>query len=78
MAPGSGWKHLVPLTDGLFETEVNMASLILVFLIFLLAIAGLGVGVLLGRAPLQGSCGGISCAACNSCPRRKTGGKADD
>lgn len=56
---------------GSYEAEIDMATLTLVFLIFSLAMAGLGIGVLLGRAPLKGSCGGISCGACQTCPRRK-------
>ncbi|MBF9029025.1 hypothetical protein HKCCE3408_01340 [Rhodobacterales bacterium HKCCE3408] len=41
--------------------------------IFLLAAGGLGLGLMLGRAPLRGSCGGDSCMAgdaCAACPRR--------
>lgn len=50
-----------------------MATLILVFLVFSLAMAGLGLGVMLGRAPIKGSCGGLSCGgACTACPRSKT------
>ena len=39
-----------------------MATLLLAFVIILLAIAGLAVGVMLGRAPIKGSCGGLACA----------------
>lgn len=39
---------------------------------FGLAGLGLGLGVLAGRAPLKGSCGGLSCGACKgSCARRR-------
>lgn len=41
--------------------------------IFTLAAAGLALGVMLGRAPLKGSCGGIECvpgARCTDCPNR--------
>jgi len=38
--------------------------LLLTFLFFVLAVAGLAVGVLAGRGPLRGSCGGIACARC--------------
>ena len=49
-----------------------MATLILGFAIILLAVGGLAVGVLMGRAPLKGSCGGLACGgACAACPRRK-------
>ncbi|NND37084.1 MAG: hypothetical protein HKN81_08110 [Gammaproteobacteria bacterium] len=34
------------------------------FLVFLLAVACLGLGVLVGREPLRGSCGGSACANC--------------
>lgn len=35
-----------------------MIAFVLSFFIFALAIAGLGVGAMLGRGPLRGSCGG--------------------
>ena len=34
------------------------------FLVFLLAVTGLALGVLAGREPLRGSCGGSACARC--------------
>ena len=49
-----------------------METLLLTFLILLLAIAGLAVGALAGRAPLKGSCGsqaclkGINCSICKA------------
>lgn len=36
--------------------------------VFVLAVLGLGIGVLSGRAPLRGSCGGLG--ACSGCKRR--------
>ncbi len=54
-----------------------METFILALVISLLAIAGLAVGVFLGRAPLRGSCGGLSCLKgidCGACPRRSQKG----
>lgn len=49
-----------------------MAAFLLSFLLIALAIAGLALGVLVGRAPLR-SCGGAACKgiACEACPRHK-------
>lgn len=49
-------------------------EILLVLAIFLLAAGGLGLGLMLGRGPLKGSCGGMSClkgAACEGCPNRE-------
>lgn len=52
-----------------------MATLILAIVLVTLAMLGLGLGVVLGRAPLKGSCGGsvctraISCAGCRAATR---------
>jgi len=43
-----------------------MIAFLLSFFIFALAIAGLSIGALFGRAPLRGSCGGNT--AINVCP----------
>ncbi len=40
-----------------------MVTFLFAFVILCLSVAGLGLGVLLGRRPLCGSCGG--CAGCN-------------
>lgn len=42
-------------------------------LIFLIAVLGLGAGLMLTGRPLKGSCGGLACiggGACEVCPRR--------
>ncbi len=44
-----------------------MGTFILTFTIILLAIAGLALGVIFGRAPIKGSCGGISCIKNGDC-----------
>ena len=43
-----------------------MTLFLLSFAVIALAFLGLGVGVLLGRGPLKGSCGGD--AVLNACP----------
>jgi hypothetical protein len=43
-----------------------MTLFLLSFAVILLAILGLGAGVMLGRSPLKGSCGGN--AALKACP----------
>ncbi len=49
-----------------------MATFILTFVIVLLSVAGLAIGVLAGRAPLGGSCGGGVCvrSGCAACRRQ--------
>ena len=41
-----------------------MATIILTVSIFILAAAGLGLGLLFRRCPLKGSCGGASACLC--------------
>lgn len=38
-----------------------MTTVLLTFIVFVLAMVGLGLGVLFGRAPVKGSCGGLAC-----------------
>ncbi len=44
-----------------------MAVFVLVFLVILLSITGLAVGILLGRAPLQGTCSASNCSKIIKC-----------
>jgi hypothetical protein len=48
-----------------------MQTLLLSLVVFLLSIGGLAVGLFFGRAPIKGSCGGLSCGhsfECAACP----------
>jgi hypothetical protein len=56
-----------------------LAVFLLTFLLVLLAITGLALGVLMGRKPLEGSCGTAHCTKimkCAGCPSRDNGGDA--
>lgn len=44
-----------------------MGTFILTFAIILLAIFGLALGVIFGRPPIKGSCGGVSCIKGGDC-----------
>ena len=47
-----------------------MGTFVLSFLVLALAVAGMSVGVLFGRAPIRGSCGGLgNGGSCSSCSR---------
>ena len=47
-----------------------MGTFFLSFLVIGLAVVGMSVGVLFGRAPIKGSCGGIgNGGSCTSCTR---------
>jgi hypothetical protein len=49
-----------------------MQTVLAAIVLAILAVAALAIGVLMGRAPIQGSCGGIACGgACHACPNRK-------
>jgi hypothetical protein len=43
--------------------------------ILLLALAGLGIGLVCGRRPPAGSCSGLSCIPGADCPRQRMEGK---
>lgn len=54
-----------------------MVVVFLSFVIIALSLAGLGLGMLLGGAPIKGSCGGLAClshAECNGCTHKNQGG----
>ena len=59
-----------------------MTEVLLVLLIFVVAVGGLGLGLLSGRGPVKTSCGAAAClkrGACDVCPRRNAaseGGKS--
>lgn len=47
-----------------------MQTIILAIAVILLAMLALGLGLLFGRAPIKGSCGGIACGnACHGCTK---------
>lgn len=50
-----------------------MTVFLVTFVVLLLAVAGMAIGVICGRQPIQGSCGGLSAIdaslACNACER---------
>lgn len=51
-----------------------MVIFAMVFVIVLISVAGLAAGVLLGRAPLSGTCSSVTCGkafACAGCKRRE-------
>lgn len=50
-------------------------TLLLSFLVVAMAVAAMAVGVMAGRAPIKGSCGGINgrgCELCSGTCKRRT------
>ena len=47
-----------------------LPTLLLTFTILLLAIAGMAIGVMNGRKPISGSCGGLNGGRCELCTGR--------
>jgi hypothetical protein len=55
-----------------------LTTLILSFVVVVVAVTAMAVGVMAGRAPIKGSCGGLNGGACELCSgtgecRRKAG-----
>ncbi len=53
-----------------------MEIFILTLVIILVSLGGLAIGVMTGREPLKGSCGGLACLKnvdCSACRQRKAG-----
>jgi len=44
-----------------------LATVLLAFLVFALAIAAMGIGAFAGRSPIKGSCGGLNGGPCELC-----------
>ncbi len=55
-----------------------MTTLVASFVVLLLAVAAMAVGVLFGRAPIRGSCGGVAGAGCAACSGRCERRAADE
>lgn len=47
-----------------------MTTVLASFVAFTLAVAAMAVGVIAGRAPIRGSCGGGAGHTCTACARR--------
>ena len=57
-----------------------METFLLTFIILAIAICGLAVGVIAGRPPIKGSCGGLACRkglGCRGCAGRTAGEGAE-
>ena len=47
-----------------------LTTLMLSFLVIVLAILAMGIGVIAGREPIRGSCGGVNGGRCELCSGR--------
>ncbi|MDO5090926.1 MAG: (Na+)-NQR maturation NqrM [Cardiobacteriaceae bacterium] len=61
-----------------------MGTFIAVFVVLMLVVIGMGIGVIFGRAPLKGSCGGLgnvgverACGCTDVCANEVQESKAD-
>lgn len=45
----------------------TVITLLLAFAIMLAVIAGMAIGVMYGRRPISGSCGGLNAGSCELC-----------
>lgn len=55
-----------------------METVIFAFIVLILSIGGLALGVIAGRPPIKGSCGGLACLKGVDCGACKAGAKAED
>lgn len=59
-----------------------MSTLFASFIVLALAMAAMAVGIIFGRSPIRGSCGGVAgggCALCSrQCERRASGDDGDN
>ena len=58
----------------------TLMTMLLAFVLVALAIAAMAVGVMTGRAPIRGSCGGLNgsgCELCNGSCRESSGGSRE-
>ncbi len=47
-----------------------LTTILLSFLVIVLAILAMGIGVMAGREPIRGSCGGLNGGPCELCSGR--------
>lgn len=52
-----------------------METVLFTVIVILLAMGGMAIGIIAGRAPIKGSCGGLACVKgvdCGICKGRRT------